>query len=59
MVSCSVGNDEINECTDPELDVNFPGADCIKNSDFHMFCHGKSEKYLLQSRVIAQMVHIV
>ena len=33
MVSCSVGDDDINDCTDSELGVNCQGADYIQNSD--------------------------
>ena len=33
MVSCSGGDDEINQCTDSELGVNCQDADYIKNSD--------------------------
>ena len=33
MVSCSGGDDEINDSTDSELGVNCQGADYLKNSD--------------------------
>ena len=33
MVSCSVEDDDINDCTDSELGVNCQGADYIQNSD--------------------------
>ena len=33
MVSCSGGDDEINDCTDSELGVNCQGADYIQNFD--------------------------
>jgi len=33
IVSCSGGDDEINDCTDSELGVNCQGADYLKNSD--------------------------
>ena len=33
MVSCSGGDDEVNDCTDSELGVNCQDADYIQNSD--------------------------
>ena len=47
LVSCSVGDDEINDCTDSELGVNCQGADYIQNSDSHTYFLGKLEKRLL------------
>ena len=58
MVSCSAGDDEINDCADSEFGVNCQDADYIQNSDSPYVLPWEIGKTFVMGQVNFQIIHI-